>query len=102
MNDTEPQTAAGKVPWHCLMSPDGVVAGPRHEMDWMTGTSVRPGLHAEHIETTGDVLARRDRFDVGPFGMLGARARAGGTLPFRRTGGAIPPRGRRDDEASDV
>jgi len=28
------------------MSLDGYVAGPNHEMDWMTGFSVRPGLHA--------------------------------------------------------
>lgn len=94
MNDTESQTAAEKVLRHCLMSLDGFVAGPNHEMDWMTGTPVRPGLLAEYIETTGDVLARRDGFDVGPFGMLGARVRAGGTPPFRRAGGTIPARGR--------
>jgi dihydrofolate reductase len=64
MNDTEPQTADGKVLWHFLMSLDGFVAGPNHEMDWMTGTSVRPGLHAEYIETTGAVLGGRDGWDV--------------------------------------
>ena len=37
MNDTEPQTAGGKVLWHFTMSLDGLVAGPNHEMDWMTG-----------------------------------------------------------------
>jgi dihydrofolate reductase len=63
MTDTEPQTAAGKVLWHFLMSLDGFVAGPNHEMDWMTGMSVRPGLHAEYIETTGAVLAGRSGFD---------------------------------------
>jgi dihydrofolate reductase len=63
MNDTEPQTADGKVLWHFLMSLDGFVAGPNHEMDWMTGFSVRPGLHAEYVETTGAVLAGRDGFD---------------------------------------
>lgn len=44
MNDTEPQIAAGKVPWHFTMSLDGFVAGPNHDMDWMTGFSNRPGL----------------------------------------------------------
>jgi riboflavin biosynthesis pyrimidine reductase len=45
MNDTEPQTAGGKVLWHFTMSLDGFVAGPNHEMDWMTtGMSARPGL----------------------------------------------------------
>ena len=37
MRDTEPQTAGGKVLWHFTMSLDGFVAGPNHEMDWMTG-----------------------------------------------------------------
>ena len=64
MNDTEPQTAGGKVLMHFLMSLDGFVAGPNHEMDWMTGMSVRPGLHAEYIETTGAVLGGRDGWDV--------------------------------------
>ena len=64
MSDTEPQTADGKVLWHFLMSLDGFVAGPNHEMDWMTGMSVRPGLHAEYIETTGAVLGGRDGWDV--------------------------------------
>jgi riboflavin biosynthesis pyrimidine reductase len=56
MTETEPQTADGKVLWHFLMSLDGFVAGPNHEMDWMTGVSVRPGLHDEYVETTGAVL----------------------------------------------
>ncbi|MCU1687365.1 MAG: Bifunctional deaminase-reductase protein [Amycolatopsis sp.] len=64
MNDTEPQTAGGKVLWHFLMSLDGFVAGPKHEMGWMTGMSVRPGLHTEYIETTGAVLGGRDGWDV--------------------------------------
>lgn len=63
MTDPEPQTADAKVLWHFLMSLDGFVAGPNHAMDWMTGMSVRPGLHAEYIETTGAVLAGRDGFD---------------------------------------
>jgi dihydrofolate reductase len=64
MKDPQPQTAAGKVLWHFLMSLDGFVAGPNHEMHWMTGTSVRPGLHEEYIKTTGAVLGGRDGWDV--------------------------------------
>jgi dihydrofolate reductase len=63
MTDTGRQTAGAKVLWHFLVSLDGFVAGPNHEMDWMTGFSVRPGLHAEYIETTGAVLAGRSGFD---------------------------------------
>ena len=64
MTDTEPQTAEGKVLWHFLMSLDGFVAGPNHDMDWMTGSTVRPGLHEEYISTTGAVLGGRDGWDV--------------------------------------
>jgi dihydrofolate reductase len=63
VTDTDRQTAGAKVLWHFLMSLDGYVAGPNHEMDWMTGFSVRPGLHAEYIETTGAVLAGRSGYD---------------------------------------
>lgn len=63
MTDTDRQTADGKVLLHFAMSLDGCVAGPNHEMDWMTGFSVRPGLHAEYIETTGAVLAGRSGYD---------------------------------------
>jgi hypothetical protein len=56
MNDTEPQTAGGKVLWHFTMSLDGFVAGSNHEMDWMAGVSFRPGLVEEYVETTGAVL----------------------------------------------
>jgi hypothetical protein len=38
------------------MSLDGFVAGPNHEMDWMTGVSFRPHLVEEYLETTGAVL----------------------------------------------
>jgi dihydrofolate reductase len=64
MNDTGPRTADGKVLWHFAMSLDGFVAGPNHEMDWMTGFSVRPGLHDEYIQTTGAVLGGRDGWEV--------------------------------------
>jgi dihydrofolate reductase len=63
MTDPAAQTAGGKVLWHFLMSVDGYVAGPDHAMDWMTGFSVRPGLPAEYIATTGAVLAGRSGFD---------------------------------------
>ena len=66
MADTEPQTAAGKVLWHFTMSLDGFVAGPNHEMDWMSGISSRPGLVEEYVETTGAVLGGRDGFDAYP------------------------------------
>jgi dihydrofolate reductase len=66
MNDTEPQSAAGKVLWHFTMSLDGFVAGPNHAMDWMTGLSNRPGLEDEYVETTGAVLGGRAGFDAFP------------------------------------
>jgi dihydrofolate reductase len=63
MGDTKPQTADGKVLFHFAMSLDGFVAGPNHEMDWMTGASVRPGLHDEYVKTTGAVLGGRNGWD---------------------------------------
>ena len=63
MTDPEPQTAAGKVLFHFLMSLDGFVAGPGHTMGFMEGTTVRDGLHQEYIETTGAILTGRDGFD---------------------------------------
>ena len=61
MGDTAPQTAGGKVLWHFTMSLDGFVAGPNHEMDWMTGVSFRPGLVEEYVETTGTDPPQRRR-----------------------------------------
>jgi dihydrofolate reductase len=47
------------------MSLDGFVAGPNHDMDWMmTGSSNRPGLLEEYVETTGAVLGGRDGWDA--------------------------------------
>lgn len=63
MNDTEPQTAAGKVLWHFTMSLDGFVAGPNHAMGWMAGTN-RPGLEDEYVTTTGAVLGGRAGWDI--------------------------------------
>jgi dihydrofolate reductase len=64
MDDTAPQTAAAKVLWHFTMSLDGFVAGPEHQMDWMTGISFRPGLAGEYVKTTGAVLGGRSGWDV--------------------------------------
>jgi hypothetical protein len=44
MDDIEPQTADGKVLLHFTMSLDGFVAGPDHDLSWMAGLAVRPGL----------------------------------------------------------
>ena len=63
MSDAEPQTAGGKVLWIFTMSLDGFVAGPNHEMGWMTGFTVRPGLIEEYIESTGAVLGGRAGWD---------------------------------------
>lgn len=49
MADTERQTAGGKVLWHFTMSLDRFVAAPHHTMDWMAGTSFRPGLIEEYV-----------------------------------------------------
>ena len=66
MTDIERQSAAGKVLWHFTMSLDGFVAGPGHTMDWMAGTSSRPGLIDEYVETTGAVLGGRNGWDAYP------------------------------------
>ncbi len=71
MNDTTPQTAAGKVLWHFSMSLDGFVAGPNHEMGWMAGATNRPGLIEEYVTTTGAVLGGRVGWDE--FGANGGR-----------------------------
>ena len=63
MSDTEPRAAGGKVLWHFTMSLDGFVAGPNHEMDWVSGVSFRPGLVKEYVETTGAVLGGRNGWD---------------------------------------
>ncbi|MBB5084791.1 dihydrofolate reductase family protein [Nonomuraea endophytica] len=65
MNDTEPQTASGKVLFHFAMSLDGFVAGPNHEMGWMAGTD-RPGMEREYERTTGAILGGRDGYDALP------------------------------------
>jgi dihydrofolate reductase len=65
MNDTQAQTAEGKVLWHFSVSLDGFVAGPNHEMDWLTDDLTnRPGLIDEYVTTTGAVLGGRDGWDM--------------------------------------
>lgn len=66
MDDTSPQTAAGKVLWHFSMSLDGFVAGPGHAMDWMPEATNRPGLIEEYTGTTGAVLGGRSGWDAFP------------------------------------
>jgi dihydrofolate reductase len=67
MSDFAPQTANGKVLWHFTMSLDGFVAGPDHDMDWMsTGISERPGFIDQYVETTGAVLGGRQGWDRFP------------------------------------
>jgi dihydrofolate reductase len=63
VTDIGPQTAGGKVLWHFTMSLDGFVAGPNHEMDWMTGMSFPVGLIDEYVATTGAVLGGRSGWD---------------------------------------
>ncbi|MEV0273827.1 dihydrofolate reductase family protein [Hamadaea sp. NPDC050747] len=74
MTDFAPQTAGGKVLWHFTMSLDGFVAGPNHEMDWLAGATVRPGLIDEYVQSTGAILAGRDGWEV----INGARPYGGG------------------------
>ncbi|MFD5231365.1 dihydrofolate reductase family protein [Streptomyces qaidamensis] len=64
--DPQTETAAGQVLWHFTMSLDGFVAGPGHTMDWMAGTTFRPGLVEEYAGTTGAVLGGRAGWDAHP------------------------------------
>ncbi len=78
MHETKRRTAQGKVLWHFTMSLDGFVAGTEHNMDWMTGFSVRPGLVGEYVETTGAILAGRAGWDVARTGPLHGHLPYGG------------------------
>src|SRR5438067_4030970 len=64
MSDVESKTAPGKVLWTFTMSLDGFVAGPNHEMGWMTGFTTNPGLIDEYIQSTGAVLGGRAGWDA--------------------------------------
>jgi dihydrofolate reductase len=63
MTHTQRPTTTAKVRWGFTMSRDGFVAGPNHDMSWMTGFTTPPELIDEYIETTGAVLAGRAGFD---------------------------------------
>jgi dihydrofolate reductase len=52
-----------RVLWTFLMSLDGFVAAPGHEMGWMTGFAVGPGVIDGYIAGTGAVLGGRDGWD---------------------------------------
>jgi dihydrofolate reductase len=71
--EPQPQTAAGMVHFAFTMSVDGFVAGG-HSMDFMQGTTQRPGLVQEYMGATGAVLAGRDGYDsaIGDFRPYGA------------------------------
>lgn len=63
MDGTDERTGGGRILWNFLMSLDGFVAGPDHDMSWMTGSTVGPGVIDGYIEATGAILAGRDGFD---------------------------------------
>src|SRR5260370_17517838 len=63
MSDTRQEAADGRVSFHFAMSLAGFAARPGHEMDWLTGASVRPGLHDEYVKTTGAILGGRNGWD---------------------------------------
>lgn len=65
----------GRVLWHLTMSLDGFMAGPNHEMDWMSGVTSSPGTVEEMVATTGAILAGRRGFDAG---VEGSRSPYGG------------------------
>jgi dihydrofolate reductase len=56
--------STGKVLWHLTMSLDGLIAGPNHSMDWMSGLSFAPGVVDEFVATTGAILAGRRGYDA--------------------------------------
>jgi hypothetical protein len=101
MGDPEPQTTAGKVLFHFLMSLDGFVAGPGHTMDFMDRTTVREGLHQEYIDTTGAILAGRDGFDsvIGDSDPTAERGRARSSCSPTIPRTLVPPRGSRSSAA---
>lgn len=77
MQDLDPQTAAGKVLIHFVMSLDGFVSrADGRDMDWMTRVSFRPGLAEQAIESTGAILADRHRCHRGSRGTGRRRSRA--------------------------
>jgi len=63
---TADQVLTGSVRLHFTMTLDGFIAGPEHDMSWMTGFAAAPGELESYADATGAVLAGRDAFDVHP------------------------------------
>ena len=63
MSNTALATGRGRVLMHSLISVDGFVAGPGHDMTFMERTTVGDGLHQEYVEALGAILAGRNGLD---------------------------------------
>jgi dihydrofolate reductase len=53
----------GKIVCHFTMSLDGFVAGPDHDMSWLAGITVPPGLVDRYVASTGAIVAGRRGWD---------------------------------------
>jgi len=53
------EMSMSKVVCHFTMSLDGFVAGPGHDMSWLAGISVPPGLIDRYVKSTGAIVAGR-------------------------------------------
>ncbi|MDH2413810.1 dihydrofolate reductase family protein [Nocardioides sp. CER19] len=53
------EASLGKVVCHFTMSLDGFVAGPGHDMSWLAGVTVPPGLIDRYVASTGAIVAGR-------------------------------------------
>jgi RibD domain-containing protein len=55
----------GKVLWHTMMSLDGFIAGPNHDMSWVFGVDGGSGETAEAVVgSTGALLVGRRTQDI--------------------------------------
>lgn len=80
-------TETAKVLWTFAMSLDGFVAGPNHEMHWMTGFSVGQGVIDGYIAGTGAVLGGRAGWDA----TVGKHRPWGGAWAGQLTAGGDRP-----------
>ena len=65
MNDTEPQTADGKLLWHTMLSLDGFIAGRDDDMGWVFDVDSGPDQTVgEVVRSTGALLVGRRTQDV--------------------------------------
>ena len=101
MGDPEPQTAAGKVLFHFLMSLDSFVAGPGHTMDFMDRTTVREGCTRSTStppapSSRGATASTASSVTSDPTAERG-RARSSCSPTTLRT--LVPPRGSRSSTA---